>query len=999
MAGAIPTGTTTVTLAQKYGMIPFKEDRDFDSWKREIDLWRLVTDLPKEKQGSVLYLSLPEKIRTQLESIAVDDLNKDDGLDTVITKLKELYSPSEELRAFHAYEEFETYRRPNNMSIKDFINEFERRMQKCVGYKIVLGDSVLAYQVLKNANLPNDKRSLALATCNQMTYQAMKKQIKTIFEMDSKKGDGPPDDTTDILVESSESVYYGNNFRGNRGGFRGGARGGRGGRNNTNRYNNNSNNNYNNNYGFNNSGNNNNYGNHNYNNNNNSNNRGRGNFHNSNRARGGGSQSGNWRVHQNQNMINHNMNYLSINDQNMNNQNMNNQNLNNQVMNNQSMNNQLMNNQLVNNQMMNNQNMNNQNMCNQNISLQLFTSEVEVCFLEQMVSETLNSAIVDSGCNKSVSGQNWLACYTDTLPEGYDLEEKESENCFQFGPSKVYPSLKQVNLPVNLGGLQARVSIDVVEAEVPFLLSKSSLKAAEAVLDFVKDTLVVKGGREIQLEHTSNGHYAIPIAPKQLTLIGDNNNKDAVFVTHNPTLVYLNNDQLSHGNLKKKRAIAKKLHLQFGHPVDSKRLKDLCEKAGVTDQILMKLIDEVTASCNTCSRFRKAKLRPVVSLPMASDFNEILALDLKFITNVGKTFIILHMIDIFTRYSAGVIVKSKDKHVIVQSILKHWVAIFGTPISLFSDNGGEFNNGLLRDVAELLNTKVIATAAYSPWSNGIVERHNAVIENMISKTIHDTNCSVETALLWSLCAKNSLLNNRGYSPNQLVFGRNPNLPSVLTSKLPAMRTDTPSKLISEHLSAIAAARQSFIQSEASCQLKKALSSKTRTVTNKVFQIGDEVLYKRPDSKEWHGPGTIFGINGSVAIVRHGGSVISVHPCYLLPYKEEHRETVPASKQKSKKSCRPRANEESATSEVYATIDLSEIAGVVSVSQGNSIENNEPVEIESNTSGVNENVDARRDISVGTLIDIETDFSHDTPPTESVNVALASDENPQLPRKY
>ena len=38
MAGAIPTGTTTVTLAQKYGMIPFKEDRDFDSWKREIDL-------------------------------------------------------------------------------------------------------------------------------------------------------------------------------------------------------------------------------------------------------------------------------------------------------------------------------------------------------------------------------------------------------------------------------------------------------------------------------------------------------------------------------------------------------------------------------------------------------------------------------------------------------------------------------------------------------------------------------------------------------------------------------------------------------------------------------------------------------------------------------------------------------------------------------------------------------------------------------------------------
>ena len=110
----------------------------------------------------------------------------------------------------------------------------------------------------------------------------------------------------------------------------------------------------------------------------------------------------------------------------------------------------------------------------------------------------------------------------------------------------------------------------------------------------------MKGGREIKLEHTSNGHYAIPISPKQLKMVGDNNNKEAVFVTHNPTSVYLNNDQVSRGTVRQKRAIARKLHLQFGHPVDSKRLKDLCEKAGVTDQKLMKLIDEVTA-CNTCS--------------------------------------------------------------------------------------------------------------------------------------------------------------------------------------------------------------------------------------------------------------------------------------------------------------------------------------------------------------------------------------------------------------
>jgi hypothetical protein len=555
----------------------------------------------------------------------------------------------------------------------------------------------------------------------------------------------------------------------------------------------------------------------------------------------------------------------------------------------------------------------------------MFTTETAVCFLEQLVSETLNSAIVDSGCNKTVCGQNWLKCFVDSLPPDVDLQEGPSSNSFQFGPSPVYKATKQVNLPVNIGGIHARVRTDVIDGEIPFLLSKSSLKEAEAVLDFVNDVLVVTGGRKIQLEHTSNGHYAIPIGSKEVALFGGSTShiEDAVFTEkENPFIVYMNYEQISTGDISEKRAIAKKLHLQFGHPVDSNKLKSLCQDAGVTDESFLHAIDDVTEACNTCSRFRKAKSRPVVSLPMASDFNEIMALDLKFVTMNNRTTTILHMIDIFTRYSAGVVVKSKEKHVIVQAILKHWVAIFGTPASLFSDNGGEFNNALLRDVAELLNTKVMATAAYSPWSNGIVERHNAVIENMILKIVHDSNCSVETALLWSLCAKNSLHNNRGYSPNQLVFGRNPNLPSVLTSKLPALRTVTPSKLISEHLSALNASREAFVQSEASAKLKKAIHHQTRTVTNKVYKIGDEVLYKRPGQKEWHGPGTIFGVDGSVTLVRHGGATVSVHPCDLTPYREEVLENQPAAPSTQEVRIQEPVSQKT-NAEVYVSVDVAD----------------------------------------------------------------------------
>ena len=46
--------------------------------------------------------------------------------------------------------------------------------------------------------------------------------------------------------------------------------------------------------------------------------------------------------------------------------------------------------------------------------------------------------------------------------------------------------------------------------------------------------------------------------------------------------------------------------------------------------------------------------------------------------------------------------------------------------------------------------------------------------------------SLENATCWAVSAKNALANVNGYSPNQLVFGKNPNYPSELTSDLPGL---------------------------------------------------------------------------------------------------------------------------------------------------------------------------------------------------------------------
>ena len=106
---------------------------------------------------------------------------------------------------------------------------------------------------------------------------------------------------------------------------------------------------------------------------------------------------------------------------------------------------------------------------------------------------------------------------------------------------------------------------------------------------------------------------------------------------------------------------------------------------------------------------------------------------------------------------------------------------------LHSDRGGEFNNQLMTEVAEYLNVRTSLTAAWSPNQNGCNECNHAVVDRIMSKMMdEDPTLSSECALSWALNAKNSLENYQGFSPFQLVFARNPKLPSVFTCGPPGL---------------------------------------------------------------------------------------------------------------------------------------------------------------------------------------------------------------------
>ena len=78
----------------------------------------------------------------------------------------------------------------------------------------------------------------------------------------------------------------------------------------------------------------------------------------------------------------------------------------------------------------------------------------------------------------------------------------------------------------------------------------------------------------------------------------------------------------------------------------------------------------------------------------------------------------------------------------------------------------QFDNQEFQDFCENLNIKIKTTAAESPWSNGLVERHNGIIGENVTKIMNEVKCDLSVALSLVVSAKNSLQNVHG--PNQLA---------------------------------------------------------------------------------------------------------------------------------------------------------------------------------------------------------------------------------------
>ena len=82
----------------------------------------------------------------------------------------------------------------------------------------------------------------------------------------------------------------------------------------------------------------------------------------------------------------------------------------------------------------------------------------------------------------------------------------------------------------------------------------------------------------------------------------------------------------------------------------------------------------------------------------------------------------LTIIDRFSRWPVAVPLKNITAETVATALISQWIAHYGTPITITSDQGAQFESGLFKALAQFTGSNKTRTSPYHPASNGIIER-------------------------------------------------------------------------------------------------------------------------------------------------------------------------------------------------------------------------------------------------------------------------------------
>ena len=238
---------------------------------------------------------------------------------------------------------------------------------------------------------------------------------------------------------------------------------------------------------------------------------------------------------------------------------------------------------------------------------------------------------------------------------------------------------------------------------------------------------------------------------------------------------------------KEFRSLALKgLHDDIGHMGRDKTLNLVRERffwPGMTSDVELKI-----RNCDRCLR-RKSPTNeraPLVNIKTHEPLELVCVDFLTLEMSKGGFQYILVVTDHYTRYAQAFPTKNMTAKTTADVLFNQYFVHYGLPKRLHSDQGANFESKLIKELCNIANISKSHTSIYHPMGNGLCERFNRTLLNMLG-TLENTQKSNWKSHVAPLvhaynCSRND---STGYAPFQLMFGRVPRLPIDLVLGLPS----------------------------------------------------------------------------------------------------------------------------------------------------------------------------------------------------------------------
>lgn len=228
--------------------------------------------------------------------------------------------------------------------------------------------------------------------------------------------------------------------------------------------------------------------------------------------------------------------------------------------------------------------------------------------------------------------------------------------------------------------------------------------------------------------------------------------------------------------------------------------------------------------------------------------------------------------DYFTKWAEAFAMQSQDAETIAKIFVEQIICRHGVPRRIISDRGKVFIGKIMNYVYKLLDIEKLTTTAYHPQTDGLTERLNQTLVNILSKYVGSKHKDWDVYLPFALHAyRTAIQTSTKFSPHYLLYGREPVTPLDVALFPKPPETKSIPDYIKNLLDNLQEAKEIAHHNIEVAQSKQTSNydSKRRMIE---FQPGDKVRIWIPSSKKGQTPKLLCNWFGPYEVIERKSSV-------------------------------------------------------------------------------------------------------------------------------